>query len=221
MHRLHGEDLDVGQSEPAGSLDAGNLKTLPGQHGLQLGGREGVAATTRHGSPWSPAWTAGEDVGEHHRPARVEHPGDLCDPGRQVRPVAQRQGGEHQVEPVVGEGQALGSTLDVPDRQPGGSGRDGGRHHPSGQIDADQVGRRIAPSSRAKQPAGATANIQNPARPGQQPATKLQGRLLYGDEQELLQHAVLVGARPKVEPTPGRTSVAHVSALVVGGPVGG
>jgi hypothetical protein len=42
-----------------------------------------------------------------------------------------------------------------------------------------------------------------------------------GNEQELLQHTVVVGARPKVEPARGWSWAAHESALMVGGRQGG
>ena len=213
---LHGKDLDVWQSEPTGSGNAGNLKTLASQHRLKFG-RCGGAATAHPGNPGIAARAAAKDVPEHDHPCWAEHSGDLGDASRQVCPVAERQGGEHQIEHGAGEGQTLGSSLDVPDRQPGRSRRDGARDHPPGQVNADQLGRWIARSCSAKQPARATANVQNTACPGQKPQTKLQGPLMNGNEQELLQHTVLVGARPKVESARGWTWAAHESALMVGG----
>jgi hypothetical protein len=85
------------------------------------------------------------------------------------------------------------------------------------QIDSDQLGGWIAGSSGAEQPAGATANIQHRAGLRQDPPAKEQGCLVHGNEQELLQEAVLIGAGPEVEPAHGRSSVAHESALMVGG----
>jgi hypothetical protein len=216
---LHGKDLDVGQAEPTGSDNAGNLKLLAGQHRLKLG-RRGSAATAHPGNPGIAAWAGAEDVPKHDHPGWAEHPGGLGKASRQVRPVAERHGGEHQIEHGVGEGQALGSSLEVPHRQPARSGRDGACDHPPGQVNADQLGCWIARSCRAKQPASATANVQNPARLGQKPPTKLQGPLVNGNEQELLQHTVVVGARPKVEPARGWTWAAHESALMDGGLVG-
>jgi hypothetical protein len=121
--------------------------------------------------------------------------------------------GRHRARP--GTGSTLGPRL------LGAASGVGSCHHPSSQIDADQLGRWIALSSRAKKPAGAAANVQDPSCLGQEPPTKLQGCLLNGNEQELLEDAVLVGARPEVEPTRGRAWVAHESALVDGGSVDG
>ena len=167
------------------------------------------------------AWAAAEEIPKHDHPGRAEHSGGLGNASRQVRPVAERHRGEHQIEAGVGKGLALGSSLDVPHRQPARSRRNGACDHPPGQVNADQLGRWIARSCRAKQPASATANVQNPSCLGQEPPTKLQGCLLSRNEQEVLEDAVLVGARSEVEPTRGRTWVAHESALVAGGSVGG
>jgi hypothetical protein len=156
-----GKDLDVGQSEPTGWLSAGNLEALCGQHGRKLGRREGATATAPHRDPWIPARAVAEDVRENNDATGAEHPGDLGDPSRQARPVAERQSGEHQIEDAVGGGQTLSPSLDVTDRQPW--------------------------SSSAKKPAGATANVQDPSCLGQEPPTKLHGCLLNGNEQELLE----------------------------------
>lgn len=155
---LHGKDLDIGQSEPTGSGNPGNLKMLAGQHRLKLGRRRGAA--TAH--PGITVWAGAEDIPKHDHPGWAEHAGGLGHASRQVRPVAERHGGEHQIEHGVGEGQALGSSLDVPHRQAARSRRDGACDHLPCQVNADQLGRWIARSCRAKQPASATANVRTP-----------------------------------------------------------
>ena len=133
-------------------------------------------------------------------PTRGEDAADLADPGRQVRPVPQGQGGDDQVEHLVGERQALGPAVDVADGQPGGGDCAGGRHHLPGKVDTDELGGRVARSCLAQEPAGAAADIKDPPRVGHQLKGKPQGGLVDGDEQVLLQRVVLVAARPSVEP---------------------
>ena len=211
------KDLDVGHPEPTDPLNAGHLKMLVGQHRRKLGRRRRALATTYHLSQWMPARNVAEDVRKHQHPGRAQHSGDLGHSNRQICPVTQRHGGEHQIKPGVGEGQMLGSTLHIPDPQPAGSHRHGGGHHLSGQIDPDQLGGWIAGSRGAEEPAGATANIQHRAGLGQDPPAKEQACLVHRNEQELLEHAVLIGAGPEVEPSHGRSSVAHESAFMDGG----
>jgi hypothetical protein len=55
----------------------------------------------------------------------------------------------------------------------------------------------------AEELSGATADLKDAPRLGWQPQRELQGGLLDGDEQELLQRAVLIAAGPSVEPAPG------------------
>jgi hypothetical protein len=58
-----------------------------------------------------------KDVGEDERTIHREHSADLGDPGRGIRPVPQRQGGEHQVEHCIRERQLLGLGTDEVHRQ--------------------------------------------------------------------------------------------------------
>jgi hypothetical protein len=137
-----------------------------GQHRVKLSRHDGVSATTQHVKRWTSVPTAAEDVGKDNHPTRGKHSGDLFDPSGLIRPVPQGQGGENKVEHAVGEGQALGSGMDVTDRQLGGSRREGGRHHPPRQIDTDQLGGRVAGSCAAQELSGATADIKDPPRLG-------------------------------------------------------
>jgi hypothetical protein len=158
---------------------------VAGQRRCELGRHDRVAAAEQ-GKGWTWAAAAGKVVGEDRHAAGGEDAADLGDPGRQVRPMPEGQGGEDQVEHLAGEGQALGAALDVADGQPGGGDRVGGRDHLPGKVDADELGGWVARSCLAQEPAGAAADIKDPPRVGQQLKGKLQGGLLDGDEQVLL-----------------------------------
>ena len=80
MWLVHCEDLDVGQREPAGVLAADDVQAVGGQHSVELGWHEGVAATTQHASRGTSAPAAAEDIGKDNHPARGKHSGDLGDP---------------------------------------------------------------------------------------------------------------------------------------------
>jgi hypothetical protein len=183
---LHGKDLDIGQSKPTDLHDPGNLKMLAGQHRLKLGRREGTA-TAHPGNPGIAAWAAAEEIPKHDHPGRAEHSGGLDDASRQVRPVAERHGGEHQIEAGVGKSRRSARAW---------------TYRTAGLL-------------------GVAAMALATIRPARSTPTKLQGPVVNGNEQELLQHTVVVGARPKVESARGWTRAAHESALMVGGRQGG
>jgi hypothetical protein len=82
--------------------------------------------------------------------------------------VPQGQGGEHEVEHVMGERQVLGAGADIADRQLGGGDRDRRRNHLRGQVDAHEGGRGVAGSCPAQELSGAAANIKDPLRLGYQ-----------------------------------------------------
>lgn len=108
-----------------------------------------------------------KDVGEDERTIHREHSADLGDPGRGIRPVPQRQGGEHQVEHCVRERQLLGLGTDEVHRQLRGGERVGGGQHLSRQVDTDQAGQWVARSGAAQELSGATADVKDPPRLGQ------------------------------------------------------
>ena len=72
----------------------------------------------------------------------------------------------------------------------------------------------------AQELSGATADIKDPPRLGLQLPGKAQGGLLDGDEQEPPQRAVLVAARPPVEPARRGMGSLMVAPLVLARPTG-
>src|SRR4029453_6482971 len=103
---------------------ADDVQVVGGERHGELGRHDRVAAA-QHGEGWTSA-AAGVDGGEAPHPAGGEDAADLGDPGRQVRPVPEGQGGDDQVEHLVGERQALDAAVNVADGQRGGGDPAGG-----------------------------------------------------------------------------------------------
>ena len=91
---------------------------MGGQQAAEIGWHGGLEMA----QPW-PGRVAGslvgENVGEDEHPTRNEHAADLGDPGRWVCPVPQGQGGEHEVEHIMGERQVLGAGAEIANSQLG------------------------------------------------------------------------------------------------------
>ena len=177
MRRSARDDLDVGQPEPRSAVATDDSKAMGGQQAPEIGRHSGMEMT----HPWpgrAAVSLVGKDVGNDEHPTRSEHAANLGDPGRWVRPVPQGQGGEHEVEHLMGERQVLGAGADIADSQLGGGDRDRRRNHLRGQVDAHQGGRGVARSCPPQELSGATANIKDSPRLGHQLERELQGSLL-------------------------------------------
>jgi hypothetical protein len=197
---LRRDHLDVGKPQPACVVETDDRQSMGGQHAVELGGNaDATAPPQRRDGHGSAVAGGGEDVGEDHHGAGGEHPADLGDPGRPIRPVPHGHGGEDQVEQLVGERQLLGTGVHVADRQLRWGRGDGGLQHPPGQVDADQLGSGIPLPCMPQEPSSATPDVKHPLWSRQEPLRELQDGLVDRNEQDRLQRAVLVGARPPVE----------------------
>ena len=118
IRRSARDDLDIGQPEPRSTVATDDSKAMGGQQAAEIGRHGGVEMA----QPWKGRAAASlvrENVGKDEHPTRNEHAADLGDPGRWVRPVPQGQGGEHEVEHIMGERQVLGAGAEIADSPAG------------------------------------------------------------------------------------------------------